>query len=184
MFGDEANLVSEARRGDEAAFDALYGRYRAAVFGFAWRMTGSVAAAEDVAQDCFLALVRGTGFDARRGALRTYLFGVARHAVFRHLKVSGREAEELPDAPAPDDAAEELLSAERGELVRRAIANLPALQREAIVLFEYEEMTLEAIAAVTGVEVGAVKARLSRARESLRKRLEPLLAPAKERKCS
>jgi RNA polymerase sigma factor (sigma-70 family) len=68
--------------------------------------------------------------------------------------------------------------------VRQAIAGLPPLQREAIILFEYEELPLEAIATITGADLGAVKGRLRRARESLRKRLEPLLFHGTERSCS
>jgi len=184
MPADEEGLLQEARRGNEAAFASLYARYRTGLFGFAWRMTGSTQTAEDVTQECFLALADGSRFDARRGRLQAYLFGIARHVVFRHLKVSGREADEPSEGTAPDDVVEDLLSAERSELVRRAIASLPALQREAIVLFEYEELPLDSIAAITGADVGAVKARLSRARQSLRKRLEPLLFPGNERKIS
>jgi DNA-directed RNA polymerase specialized sigma24 family protein len=55
------------------------------------------------------------------------------------------------------------------------VAALPPLQKEALILFEYEEFSLEEIAQVVGVEVGAVKARLHRARETLRRRLAPLV---------
>jgi RNA polymerase sigma-70 factor (ECF subfamily) len=183
MPADEANLVRDARRGNEAAFLTLYGRHRTALLGFAWRMTGSMAAAEDVIQECFLTLARGSAFDPARGRLDTYLFGVARHLVFRHLRVTGRETEELEETGRPPDALEDLLTAERSELVRQAIANLPVLQREAVILFEYEELSLEEIAVIAQADVGAIKARLRRARESLRKRLAPLLFSDTERKC-
>jgi RNA polymerase sigma-70 factor (ECF subfamily) len=74
-----------------------------------------------------------------------------------------------------------LLTAERAELVRQAISTLPALQREALVLFEYEELPLDTIATIAGADVGAIKARLRRARESLRRRLAPLLYHDTER---
>jgi RNA polymerase sigma-70 factor (ECF subfamily) len=177
MGADEASLVDLARRGNEEAFAALYLRHRSPVFRFAWRMTGSVETAEDVTQECFLAFARagGGGFDPGRGRLQTYLFGVARHLVFRHLRISGREAEEPEESAGPVDVLDELLTAERSALVQQAIDSLPALQREAIILFEYEDLPLERIAAIAGAEVGAIKARLSRARESLRQRLGPLL---------
>jgi RNA polymerase sigma-70 factor (ECF subfamily) len=167
---DETSLVKESRGGNEQAFLTLYTRHRTALFRFAWRITSSIEAAEDVTQECF----RGAAFDAGRAQLQTYLFGIARHIVFRHLRSSEREA--LEESAAPLDVLDNLLVAERSELVRQAIANLPALQREAIVLFEYEELSLENIAMITGADVGATKARLRRARESLRKRLEPLLS--------
>src|SRR5580658_4704635 len=99
----ETGLVREARRGREQAFLAIYQRHRSPVFQFAWRLTGSQAAAEDVTQECFLALVRGAAFDGNRGTLRTYLFGIARNLVLRRLRISGREAEEPSEAVASVD---------------------------------------------------------------------------------
>jgi RNA polymerase sigma-70 factor, ECF subfamily len=180
----EADLVREARQGVEPAFLAIYQRHRSPVFQFAWRLTGSAAAAEDVTQECFLALVRGAAFDGDRGTLRTYLFGIARNLVLRRLRISGREAEEAAEAVAPIDVLGDLLAAERSELVARAVAGLPVLQREALVLFTYEELSLEEIAEITGADVGAVKSRLRRARESLHTRLAPVLDRDSERRCS
>jgi RNA polymerase sigma-70 factor (ECF subfamily) len=167
----------------EQAFLDLYRTHRTPLFRFVWRMTGSVEMAEDVTQECFLVLVSGAAFDSRQGPIGTYLFGIARNLVFRRLRVSTRETEELLEAPDPAETLDAILTSERSELVQRAIANLPPLQREAIILFEYEELTVENIASVTGVQVGAIKARLQRARESLRKQLAPLLAPRTERTC-
>jgi RNA polymerase sigma-70 factor (ECF subfamily) len=179
----EADLVREARQGGEKAFLAIYHRHRSSVFQFAWRLTGSQSVAEDVTQECFLALVRGTAFDADRGGLRTYLFGIARNLMLRRLRVAEREAEEAGEAAAPIDVLGKLLEAERSELLAGAIAKLPMLQREAIVLFTFEELPLEEIAKITGVDAGTVKSRLHRARESLRSALAPLLIRDTERRC-
>jgi RNA polymerase sigma-70 factor, ECF subfamily len=179
----EADLVREARQGSEQAFLAIYHRHRSPVFQFAWRLTGSQAAAEDVTQECFLALIRGATFDVDRGVLRTYLFGIARNLVLRRLRISEREAEAPADAMAPVDVLRDLLEAERSELVANAMAQLPTLQREAIALFTFEELSLEEIAKITGADVGAVKSRLYRARESLRTALTPLLIRDPERRC-
>jgi RNA polymerase sigma-70 factor (ECF subfamily) len=179
----EADLVREARQGGEKAFLAIYHRHRSSVFQFAWRLTGSQSVAEDVAQECFLTLVRGMAFDGDRGELRTYLFGIARNLVLRRLRISEREAEEAAEAAAPIDVLGDLLEAERSELLAGAIAKLSMLQREAIVLFTFEELSLEEIAKITGVDVGTVKSRLHRARESLRSALAPLLIRDTERRC-
>jgi RNA polymerase sigma-70 factor (ECF subfamily) len=179
----EADLVRAARRGREQAFLAIYHRHRTAVFQFAWRLTGSRAAAEDVTQECFLALIRREGFDDERGELRSYLFGIARNLVFRRLRISEREAEEAEDAPGPVDVLGEILDAERSELVAGAVAQLPVLQREAIILFTFEELSLEQIAKIVGVDAAAVKSRLHRARESLRRTLAPLLTCDPKRRC-
>jgi RNA polymerase sigma-70 factor (ECF subfamily) len=179
----EADLVREARRGGQQAFLVIYHRHRSPVFRFAWRLTRSQSAAEDVTQECFLALMRGAAFDGGRGGLRTYLFGIARNLVLHRLRISEREAEEAAEATAPVDVLADLLKAEQAELIAGAMAQLPILQREAIVLFTFEELSLEEIANVTGVDVGAVKSRLHRARESLRTALEPLLTRDPERRC-
>jgi RNA polymerase sigma-70 factor (ECF subfamily) len=175
MFESDSRLLQAARRGDESSFLALYRRHRTPLFRFAWRLTGSVATAEDVTQECFLALLDGAGFRAVEGSLRAYLFGIVRNLAFKRIRLSDRESDELEDGEAPPPQLDTLLSAERLEAVGRAIAALPAVQREALILFEYEELSLEEIAQVTEVETGAVKARLHRARETLRRRLAPLL---------
>lgn len=175
----DGQLLRAAQRGDEAAFVELYQRHRTPIFRFAWRLTGRQAEAEDIVQECFLALLRGAAFDGCDGAMRPYLFGIARHLALRRLRIVEREAEEIDGADSRDPLRD-LLDAETGELVGRAVTALPVLQREALILFEYEELSLEQISEVTGVDVGAVKSRLWRAREALRRRL----APHAERSCS
>jgi RNA polymerase sigma-70 factor (ECF subfamily) len=128
-------------------------------------------------------LARGAAFDGSRGGLRGYLFGIARHLVLRRLRISEREAEDAAGVKAPVDLLSELLQAERAELVGAAMARLPVLQREAIVLFTYEELSLDEIAGITGADVGTVKSRLHRARESLRRALAPLVRGDPERSC-
>ena len=172
----DSRLLKAAKGGDEGSFLALYHRYRTPLFRFAWRLTGSVPTAEDVIQECFLALIGGASFNADRGSLRAYLFGITRNLALKRVRVSERECEELEDAEAAPTPLEDLLSAERSEAVASAVSALPLRQREALILFEYEELSLEEIAEVTGLATGAVKARLHRARETLRVRLAPLMA--------
>jgi RNA polymerase sigma-70 factor, ECF subfamily len=181
MTTDDIKLLREARQGDEVAFLELYYQHRTPLFRFAYRLTASVAAAEDVTQECFLALLKGSGFDSRRGSFRTYLFGIVRNLAMKHVRLTERETKVMPDKPAPTNPLRDLLSHERASLVEKAVGELPLLQKEALILFEYEEMSLNDIACITSVDVGAVKARLHRARESLRQRLLPVLAERDER---
>ena len=148
----DAMLLEAARHGDESSFLTLYRRYRTPLFRFAWRLTGSVATAEDVLQECFLALLQGARFDVDRGSLRAYLFGIARNLALKRIRLAERESEELEDTEAGLDPLEDLLSAERSEAVARAVLALPPFQREALILFEYEELSLEEIAQVAGIE--------------------------------
>jgi RNA polymerase sigma-70 factor (ECF subfamily) len=101
---------------------------------------------------------------------------MARNLALKRIRLAEREAEELEDTEADLGPLENLLSAERSEVVARAVLALPPFQREALILFEYEKLSLEEIAAIAGIETGAVKARLHRERETLRRRLAPLIA--------
>jgi RNA polymerase sigma-70 factor (ECF subfamily) len=181
--GAEAELLLKAARGDEPAFLLLYERHRTPVFRFACRMLGSSPMAEDVTQECFLSVLRRPeAFRAERASLRTYLCAIARHLALKQLRKRGEEtmADDAPDdTPAQaggSDPLDVVLQQEAAEAVRQAVAALPPLQREAVVLFEYQEMSLADIAAVCEIDVGTVKSRLHRARERLRRTLAPWLA--------
>jgi RNA polymerase sigma-70 factor (ECF subfamily) len=174
----DEQLLEEAANGDTAAFQILYERYRSPIFRFAYRLLGSVEAAEDVAHDCFLGLIKEPGrFDPSRASLRTYLYAAARNQAAKRYQSFGRETalEELVEEPQSADRQGPMAQVLDGELageVERAIASLPPLQREALVLFEYENLSLAEIAAVVGADSGTVKSRLFRARERLRVRLD------------
>src|SRR5437764_11103981 len=80
------DLVTAARQGSEAAFLKLIDEHRLPLFRFAYRMTGSVADAEDVVQECFLELLRpGCSYHPAATPLRTYLFGVVRNQSLKRL---------------------------------------------------------------------------------------------------
>jgi RNA polymerase sigma-70 factor (ECF subfamily) len=147
--------------------------HKDAVYDFALRMTGSESQAEDVAQDCFVELLRHpSGFDEKRGSLRTFLFGMTRNLVHRRWRADRRLVsveEPIESSYSPDFTAVGI-----GGMVREAVQSLPLLQREAVLLFEYEGFTLEEIARIAEVDAGTVKSRLHRARERLRQILAPL----------
>lgn len=171
----DAQLVARMRKGEEASYLLLYQRFREPVFRFAYRLTGTVEAAEDITHDCFLALASATNsFDPLKGALRSYLFGTVRNLTWKRLRLKEREeALEANSeiAATQNDPLDTLLDKEVSLLVAQAVAELPFLQREVLVLFEFEEFSLVEISQVVGAEVGVVKSRLHRARERLRKGL-------------
>ena len=112
-------------------------------------------------------------YDSNQGSMRSFLLGIARHLILKRWRAECRN-EPLDDELlfcAPIDVAQK----ERAESVARAVQMLPPLQREALILAEYEEMSLDEIAGVTEAEIAAVKSRLHRARENLRQMLAPLL---------
>jgi RNA polymerase sigma-70 factor (ECF subfamily) len=175
----DERLLNRASRGDEAAFLQLYERHRDAVFRFAYRLLGSTGLAEDITHDCFLSLLRQPQkFDSSRASLRTYLLAAARNLSFKQFRRAGNDVtvEELTEELRMPEGAEplrQLLDEELSGEVQRAVESLPPLQREALVLFEFEELSLAEIAVVVGADVGAVKARLHRARQRLKRILAP-----------
>lgn len=182
----DERLLNRASRGDEAAFLLLYERHRDAVFRFAYRLLGSASLAEDVAHDCFLSLLRQPGnFDASRASLRTYLLAAARNLSSKHFRHAGDEVtvEELTEElrlPEGTEPLRQLLDEELSGEVQRAIESLPPLQREALILFEYEELSLAQVALVVGADVGTVKARLHRARQRLKRVLAPYMNSSRQ----
>jgi len=183
----DEGLLKQAQQGDEAAFGQLYERHRNLIFRFAYRLLESPELAEEVTHDCFISLLQSPqrfSPDPERASLRTYLCAVARNLAFKRLRRAGGEIalEEWTEslvAPAADEPLQQMLAAEISEAVRQAVAALPLLQREALILFEYEDLSLAEIAEIASVDVNAVKARLHRARERLR---GALAAYGKQRK--
>jgi RNA polymerase sigma-70 factor (ECF subfamily) len=170
---DEALLDLAGR--SEAAFMLLFERYREVIFRVAFRLTNSPVAAEDITQECFLGLLNAPrNFDPAKGSLRTYLYGAVRNHARRYHGLRNVDVD-LDDTEADETAevSQWFLQQEQSQVVRQAIFTLPLQQREALILFQYEELTLEEIAAILGIETGAVKSRLHRARARLRRILTP-----------
>jgi RNA polymerase sigma-70 factor (ECF subfamily) len=170
MGNPDEQLIHDARQGNESAFLRLLEEHHRPLFRFAWRLTGSMVDAEDIVQECFLALLRPDfSFDPARITIRTYLFGVVRNQSLKRLRRKEQAA-----APEPADRRTpetEALRDEIAESVARAIAELPETQREVLLLSHYEQLPLAEIAKITQLEVTAVKSRLQRARTTLRQTL-------------
>jgi RNA polymerase sigma-70 factor (ECF subfamily) len=152
--------------------EEAFNQYHRAVYRFVCRLTRRADLAEDITQECFLAYIRAPGkFDEGKGSLRTYLYAIARNLALKHLR--DRAGEEPLDRDSPHTAGDPRAGVEAAAAVEQAVAKLPVLEREALILFQYEGFTLAEIAAVVDAEVGTVKARLHRARERLRVALAP-----------
>lgn len=162
----------------DAEFQAVFDEHKDAVYRFVWRMARSPSAADDITQDVFVALLRSPErFDPARGTLRALLLGIARNLVLKHWRAEHR-FEPLDDEAAAVETAVaapfDLGRGDIGEMVGRAVGALGPLQREVVILAEYEGLTLAEIAGAVDADVGTVKSRLHRARENLRRMLAPL----------
>lgn len=173
---DEARELRSAVSGDDAAFTAIYRRHQAAVYRFAWLLTGSAAQAADITQDVFVELLcisTGAGFDRARGSLAAYLCGIARFRAYRMIDARMQSIEDFDafeahaehDAPAlPSDRLERSRAL---QTLYGAIRKLPPIFRDVLILVELQQMSYADAAAIAGIELGTVRSRLSRAKARL-----------------
>jgi RNA polymerase sigma factor (sigma-70 family) len=153
-----------------------------AAYNLARWLLGDDQSAQDVVQEAYLRAFRF--FDGLRGEARPWLLGIVRNACYTWLRDSGRtrdflEFDEERDSEAIDpagqgvanDPAELLLRKLESERVDAAIAGLPAVFREALILRELEELSYEEVARIAAIPVGTVMSRLARGRALLRKAL-------------
>jgi RNA polymerase sigma-70 factor, ECF subfamily len=171
-------------RGDAAAFTRVYNRYRDRVYGFAYRMLGTQAAAEDITHEAFMVLIKHPErYSPKRSSILTFLCAVARNCILNHFRLRGKEVEDffeeddlqqIKNEYEPDPLSS-LLDRELAAKVSESIALLPEFQREVIVLREFQELSYDDISIVTGADVNVVKARLFRARQNLAKHLAPYI---------
>jgi|ERR1051325_2073144 RNA polymerase sigma-70 factor (ECF subfamily) len=162
----DSELLHAVARGDEAALASLYDRYRLILFGLILRILHSRPEAEDILQDVFIQVWKtAANFDESRGRPFTWLVTLARSRAIDRLRALGsrqRVADEAMQA-APestsDSEADALQSEQRG-VVRAALKELPAEQREALVLAYFEGLTQTEIAARLGAPLGTIKTRM------------------------
>ena len=177
-------LVRRVAEGDDAALEALYERYGRPAFALARRITGEPVFAEEVVQEVFLALWRDPAkYDPTRGGFPSWLLATTHHkavdAVRREETVRRRRATLAEEAASYTSAASDLPPVEdaawsglRGERVRQALGELPAPQREALVLAYYAGYTQREIAERTDTPLGTVKTRMLAGMRRLRELLD------------
>jgi RNA polymerase sigma-70 factor (ECF subfamily) len=179
----DAVLVVRMASGDPDAFATVFRRHQATVFRFSRQMLGSKEAAEDVTQDVFIALAQHAArYDASRGSLSTYLYGIARHLVLQRNKRSHSRMEVDMDGatgePALMTASNTVDDICRAQLVRElrvAILRLPVHYREVIVLCELNSLSYEEAASIIECPVGTIRSRLSRGRQLLLERCRSVM---------
>lgn len=167
MQQSDEELIAAVAAGDREAFAALYRRRRPDVYRFALHMTGMPAAAEDVAQDVFLAIIREAGrYTAGRATVLAWLLGIARNHALR--RITERRHEPLPpDGLEPGvvaDPADAVAREQSVESLRAALASLPVAYREAVVLCDLQELSYQEAADAAGCAIGTIRSRLHRGR--------------------
>lgn len=172
----DEELMQWASHGDEAAFVLLYRRRQQELYRYAYRMTGSAASAAEAVQEVFLTVVRQPKrWNAERGMVRPFLFGIARNVVLRTAGYRTTETFSDEDVSVPSADAgplEVMVNAERIEELQDTMLALPSHYREVLVLCDLEEMSYEEAAKALECPVGTVRSRLARARTILAARMK------------
>jgi RNA polymerase sigma-70 factor (ECF subfamily) len=169
-------LMRAMLAGDGAAFETLYRKYQAAVYRFALLRSGSADTACDIVQDVFMGLMTGgLKFDPLKGALGSFLVGVARNFLLKRDEAQGRFVsntrddgeDEHQDADPSPSPLERVLANEAAEKVRAALAALAPHYRDVAILYEMHDLSYVEIAQVCNIDIGTVRSRLNRARAKL-----------------
>ncbi len=176
---DEKALVASARRGDRRAFNQLVSHYQDMVYNVSYRILGDAEAAADASQDTFLSAYQAVS-RFKGGSFKAWLLRIATNACYDQLRLKKRHPTSSLEAlyteadPSShfvngrETPEEHALRQELGQTIQGGIDGLPAEQRVTLVLSDVQGLSYKEIAKVTGVSVGTVKSRLSRARSGLR----------------
>lgn len=169
----DEQIVDRFKNGDESAFDALVLRHRNAVYRLAFRLMGTHADADDLAQDAFLRAYLGL-----RRFRGESLFGTWLTRIVVNLALNARRSQRpvlpleeagigMPQRRDVRNAADVTLEGQ----VRQAVGLLPARQRQVLTLKIYEGLKFSEIASAAGITVGTAKATFFQAVQGLRKKL-------------
>jgi len=188
---DDVELLERIRAGDERACEALVRQHGGRMLAVARRFLRTEEDSGDAVQDAFLSAFRSLEGFERNSALGTWLHRIVVNVCLMRLRARSRSREvriddllptfdetghhSHPVRPWEDDALARLTRAETRAHVRACIDRLPDPYREVLVLRDMEELDTEQTARQLGINPGAVKTRLHRARQALRTLLEPLV---------
>jgi len=186
---EDSLFLDKLKAGDAIAFDTLVDRYSGDVYALLFRLTEDAEEAHDLTQETFLRVLRSIKSFRGDSELKTWLYRIAINESrnrFRWWKRRRRDVtvsldstigstemtvgETLSDVSiSPEDAA---LRIERETAIRAALADMPKIFREAVVLCDIEGLSYEETAVALDTGIGTVKSRISRGREELRRRLK------------
>ncbi len=185
----DQELVERAQRGDKRAFGMLVEKYQRKLGRLLSRLIRDQAEVEDVVQESFIKAYRALPNFRGDSAFYTWLYRIGINTAKNYLVSMGRRPQisnniEIEDAENFEDANElrtmdtpetELAAKEIAQTVNDTVAALPEELRTAITLREIEGLSYEEIATLMNCPIGTVRSRIFRARETIAKRLRPLL---------
>lgn len=185
IIDPDNELVKRVARGDDEAFKLLFERHHRLAWSVIYRQLGSAAASEDLVQEAFLRVYRAAPKYEPSAKFSTWFYTVVTNLCLNYKRDRARDRLRLVggDEEGESNALEQLAAVEpdehgddeaqkRTQAVQQAIAELPENQRMALILSRYEEKSYEEVAEILGVTVAAVKSLTSRARTTLKEKLQ------------
>jgi len=174
-------LIASCLGGDQTAWEEIVRQHRRKVFNIAYKFTGRHDEAEDLTQDIFLKIFKSLHTFDRRANFQTWLVSVSRNLCIDHYRSVRKERETIdrdvdageltPSAPG-QNAYQALEQADRVELLRKAMAELPPSLREAVVKRDLQELSYQEIADQLNLPEGTVKSRINRGRTELARQVQ------------
>ena len=167
--------IVERSRSGPAIFGELYDRHAPDIYRYAARRAGDFAAEDVMAETFLIAFEARAGFDGPAEAVRPWLFGIATNLLRRHHRAEARMLRALArnggrghTADGLDAIDARVDAAGDRSRIGAALAALAPIDREAILLYAWADLTYDGIATATGVPIGTVRSRINRARRKLR----------------
>ena len=188
MKNNDAQLIQRVLSGDDTAFSVLVRKYQKSVHALAWRKIGDFHIAEDITQDTFLQAYQKLSTLKKPQRFASWLYVIAANYCKMWLRKKRLSTESLEDTSSAElekvtysgyviEENEQTTAEAQHEVVKKLLAKLQESDRTVITLYYLGEMNYEEISNFLGVSVSAVKSRLHRARQRLKKE-EPMIREA------
>ena len=172
---EDVSDVEAVLAGDVERFGGIVERWQGPLVNLAWRFVRNEHVAEEMAQEAFLKCFRRLSQWRRDSRFSTWLFALALNVYRSHMRRLGGGEAILPvqiETDRQDCLSSTLEKKEEREIVRRAVAHLPAKYRDPLILFYFQEEDVGETARILQLPAGTIKARLHRGRELLKERLQ------------
>jgi RNA polymerase sigma-70 factor (ECF subfamily) len=191
--GIDASLVARAQQGEMVAFEVLVVKYQRRVAATIRRVVHEDRIAEELTQEVFLSVFVALPSFRPDGDFAAWLFTIARNAARSYLRSAQNRQDDRPVhwldeaagserfgvAPSPE---EEAMAQQLFASIDAEVAGLPEVQRRALLMREIDGLDYQAIEAALEQPVNTVKSHIFRARETIARRVRPLLAPTRDRR--
>lgn len=171
----DQELMRVVQAGDLSPASEIYERYSSRIYNFAYRFLRNAEAAEDATQEVFVKMIKHANQFHGDAKLSTWLFSITANWCRDYLRKADNKAKEAEDVlislPASSEHSPDrnLEQRENEQLIKKALGALTPEQREAILLSRYQGLSYAEIAQISGCSEGAVKTRVFRAMETLKK---------------